>query len=292
MFKGSNTALITPFKDGVLDEGALEALVARQIDAGTHGLVPCGTTGEAPCLAKDEHLRAIEITVKTARGKVPVIAGCGSNSTAQTTDLCRRAEKLGVDAFLIVCPYYNRPSQEGLFLHFKAVSDATGLPVIIYNIPGRTGVDMSVETMARLFEACKTITGVKDATGNTDRVPLLKQMLGDDFIQLCGDDILALEFNRKGGRGCISVTSNIAPDLCAEFQNLCLAGDFNAAGKIHDRLAPLHKGLFVETNPVPVKYAASLLALCSADVRLPLAPLGKASEEKVREAMHAAGLEF
>lgn len=292
MFKGSNTALVTPFREEGIDEVALEEMVVRQIDAGTHGLVPCGTTGESPCLGRNEHLRVIEVTVKSTQGKVPVIAGCGSNSTSQTIDLCQRAEKLGVNAFLIVCPYYNRPSQQGLFLHFKAIAKATGLPIIIYNIPGRTAVDMSAQTMARLYEACDNIVGVKDATGGVTRVAETTRLLGPEFIQLCGDDILALEFNKLGGVGCISVTSNIAPKICADFQNLCLSGDFAAAGKIHTQLEPLNKGLFVETNPVPVKYAASLLGLCQPDVRLPLAPLSGASKAVVEKAMKASGLEF
>lgn len=292
MFKGSITALVTPFKDGALDEAALEAMVARQVEGGIHGLVPCGTTGESPTLVKDEHLRVIEITVKAAAGRVPVIAGCGSNSTAQTIDLCRRAEKLGPDGFLIVCPYYNKPSQEGLYLHFKAVAGATGLPIVIYNIPGRTAVDMSPETMARLFEDCKNIVAVKDATGDLERPLRQKELMGDDFIQLSGDDITALAFNRRGGRGCISVTSNIAPRECARFQALCLQGDFDGAAKIHETLTPLHKDLFIETNPVPVKYAAHLLGLCAPDVRLPLAPLAGPSKARVKAALKAAGIKI
>ncbi len=282
--------MVTPFRGGSLDEAALEKMVIRQIGNGTHGLVPCGTTGESPTLARDEHLRVIEITIKNTQGKVPVIAGCGSNSTSQTIDLCQRAEKLGVDAFLIVCPYYNRPTQEGLFLHFQAVASSTGLPIIIYNIPGRTAVDMSVETMARLNEACENIVGVKDATGSVDRVEETSEVLGADFIQLCGDDILALEFNKKGGSGCVSVTANLVPRMCADFQNLCLEGDFESAAAIHRILEPLHKNLFVETNPVPVKYAASRLGLCLPDVRLPLAPLAEASKKIVEAAIKASGL--
>lgn len=291
MFKGSNTALITPFKDGALDEQAFQRLVQRQVDAGSHGLVPAGTTGEAPTLSKPEHQSLIELSVEAA-GKIPVIAGCGTNSTEKTTQLCRQAEKAGATGLLIVTPYYNRPSQEGLYLHFKAVAGATGLPIIIYNIPGRTAVDMSAQTMARLYEDCKNIVGVKDATGGLERIGETTRVLGPDFIQLCGDDILALDFSKKGGAGCISVTANIVPKACADFQNLCLSGDFVAAEKIHKKLEPLHKGLFVETNPVPVKYAAHLLGLCQADVRLPLAPLNEASKAVVKNAMKDAGLEF
>lgn len=289
MFKGSNTALITPFKDGVIDERAFQALVQRQVEAGSHGLVPAGTTGEAPTLSPAEHKRVIELSVECA-GKIPVIAGCGTNSTEKTIALCRQAEKAGAKGLLIVTPYYNRPSQEGLFLHFQAVAGATSLPILIYNIPGRTAIDMTVETMARLYENCKNIVGVKDATGGLDRIEETTKVLGHDFIQLCGDDILALDFNKKGGAGCVSVTSNLAPQMCADFQNLCLDGEFESAAAIHRILEPLHKGLFVETNPVPVKYAASLLGLCDEEVRLPLAPLTEKSKLVVVNAMKASGL--
>lgn len=291
MFKGSITALITPFKDGALDERAFQRLVVRQIEAGTHGLVPAGTTGEAPTLNKAEHKRLIELCVEAA-GKTPVIAGCGTNSTAKTIELCRQAEKAGATGLLIVTPYYNRPSQEGLYLHFKAVAGATGLPIIIYNIPGRTAVDMTVQTMARLYETCKNIVGVKDATGGVTRIDETTRALGPEFIQLCGDDILALDFAKKGGVGCVSVTSNIAPKVCADFQNLCLSGNFEAAEEIHGKLEVLHRDLFVETNPVPVKYAAHLLGLCRAEVRLPLAPLSGASKQTVEKALKASGLDF
>ncbi len=265
-------------------------MIVRQIEGGSHGLVPCGTTGEAPCLVREEHLKVMEVTVKAAAGKIPVIAGCGSNSTRQTIDLCQRAEKLGVDGLLIVCPYYNRPTQEGLFLHFQAVAAVTALPIIIYNIPGRTAVDMTTETMARLYQACDNIVGVKDATGDLGRIEDQTRVLGSEFVQLCGDDILALDFAKKGGVGCISVTSNIAPKACADFQNLCLEGDFEGAKVIHDKLVDIHQNLFIETNPVPVKYAAHLLGLCQPDVRLPLAPLSAASKKTVEGALKAAGL--
>jgi len=289
-FKGSITALITPFTDVGVDERAFSALVERQVAAGTHGLVPCGTTGETPTLSTAERKRLIEMTVEGAAGKIPVISGCGTNSTEETIHLAKQAEAAGSDALLVVTPYYNKPSQEGLFLHYQAVAASTGLPIIIYNIPGRTAVDMSVETMARLFKACKNIVGVKDATGDLNRIGEQKKALGDDFIQLSGDDITALECNQRGGIGCVSVTGNVAPGLCAEFQNLCGAGDLEGAKAIHERLTPLHKHLFVETNPVPVKYAMSLLGLCDARVRLPLAPLSAASEKIVQGAMADAGL--
>lgn len=288
-FEGSITALVTPFAGTGIDEEAFSALVARQVEAGAHGLVPCGTTGEAPTLSLAEHKRVIELSVEGAGGKIPVISGCGTNSTEKTISLVKQAEKVGSDALLVVTPYFNRPSQEGLFLHYKAVAASTGLAIIIYNIPGRTSVDMSIETMARLYEACENIVGVKDATGDLSRITEQKKVLGDDFIQLSGDDITAFECNERGGVGCISVTANVAPTQCAQFQRLCRAGDMAAAGKIYQRLMPLNKHLFVETNPVPVKYALSLLGLCRADVRLPLAPLSSGSEEIVRAALADTG---
>ena len=290
MFKGSITALITPFAGGKVDETRFQDLVARQVAGGSQGVVPCGTTGEAPCLTLDEHERVVALTVEAVAGRIPVIVGAGTNCTEKTIALVRRSEAAGADGLLIVIPYYNKPSQEGLFQHFKAVAGATGLPLLIYNIPGRSAVDMTPETMARLNEACPTIIGVKDATGDLGRVEAQKKALGDDFVQLSGDDINALEFAKRGGKGCVSVTANLAPEALSKFQNLCLGGDFEEAAIIHERLTPLHQDLFVETNPVPVKYAASLLGLCRPDVRLPLAPLQETSREVVETALKKTGL--
>jgi len=290
MFTGCGTALVTPFRsDQSLDEKTLRALVRRQIDAGIHFLVPCGTTGESPTLTHAEHLRVVEITLEEAKGRVPVIAGAGSNSTAEAVAFAKHAEKVGADAVLIVTPYYNKPTQEGLYQHFKAVNDAVGIPIIIYNIPGRSIIDMSVETMARLYEL-KNIAGVKDATANMARASQQRQVLGPDFIQLSGEDATALGFMAHGGHGCISVTSNVAPRLCAEMQNACLNGDYASALKVQDRLMPLHTNLFIETNPTPVKYAASLLGLMEDTVRLPLVPASAGAKQAVRSAMVHAGL--
>jgi 4-hydroxy-tetrahydrodipicolinate synthase len=289
MFRGSFTALVTPFKNGGLDERAFRDLVDWQIGEGTDGLVPVGTTGESPTLSHEEHHRVVEWCVEQAKGRVPVIAGAGSNSTAEAIDLSRHAEKAGADAVLIVTPYYNKPTQEGLYRHFKAINDAIGIPILIYNIPGRSVVDMSVETMQRL-SALKNIKGVKDATAKVERVSLQRAAMGEGFIQLSGEDATALGFMAHGGQGCISVTSNVAPRLCAEFQDSCLAGDYNKALKIQDRLMPLHVNLFIETNPAPAKYALSLLGKCSEACRLPLAPLAEASKRAVRDAMIHAGL--
>lgn len=288
-FQGSITALITPFKGGEVDTDAFRRLVEWQIDQGTHGLVPCGTTGESPTLDHDEHKRVVELCIETAAGRVPVIAGTGSNSTAEAIELTRHAKTAGADAALLVTPYYNKPTQEGLYLHFKAVADSADIPIVIYNIPGRSVVDMSVATMARLFKL-KNIVGVKDATANMARVSQQRAELGKDFIQLSGEDATALGFMAHGGQGCISVTANVAPALCSEFQLACLAGNFRLALQLQDRLMPLHDALFVESNPAPVKYAASRLGLCSADTRLPLAPLAPASQKKVEDALSAAGL--
>jgi 4-hydroxy-tetrahydrodipicolinate synthase len=288
-FKGSITALITPFKGGKLDAGAFEKLVEWQIDQGTHGLVPCGTTGESPTLTHDEHKRVIELCVEASAGRVPVIAGTGSNSTAEAVELTRHAKTAGADGVLVVTPYYNKPTQEGLYLHFKAINDCTDIPILIYNIPGRSVVDMSVDTMARLFKL-KNIVGVKDATANLARVSQQRAKLGKEFIQLSGEDATALGFMAHGGQGCISVTANVAPALCAEFQLACLAGNFRLALQLQDRLMPLHDALFVESNPSPVKYAAMKLGLCSDETRLPLAPLMSASRTKVDEALSAVGL--
>jgi 4-hydroxy-tetrahydrodipicolinate synthase len=287
--KGSITALVTPFRDGSLDEEALRALVTWQIESGTHGLVPVGTTGESPTLTHAEHMKVVEICIEEARGRVPVIAGAGSNATAEAIAFARHAESAGADAILVVTPYYNKPTQEGLFQHFRAINDAVGIPIIIYNIPGRSVVDMSVETMKRLYEL-DNIAGVKDATANPARLSLQRQAMGEDFVQLSGEDATALAFMAHGGHGCISVTSNVAPRLCSEMQEACLAGDYRGALAIHDRLMPLHTNLFIETNPSPAKYALSALGRMSEEVRLPMVPIGEASREAVRSAMVHAGL--
>ncbi|WP_262029927.1 4-hydroxy-tetrahydrodipicolinate synthase [Microvirga sp. Mcv34] len=288
-FKGSITALVTPFKDGAVDEAAFRSFINWQIQEGTSGLVPVGTTGESPTLSHAEHERVVEICVQETKGRVPVIAGAGSNSTAEAVSFSRHAEKVGADAVLIVTPYYNKPTQEGLYQHFKAINDAIGIPIFIYNIPGRSIIDMSVETMARLYEL-KNIVGVKDATANMARASLQRQVLGTDFIQLSGEDATALGFMAHGGHGCISVTSNVAPRLCAEMQSACLKGDYASALKVQDRLMPLHTNLFIETNPTPVKYAASLLGLMEDHVRLPLVPASENAKQAVRSAMVHAGL--
>lgn len=288
-FKGSITALVTPFKDDAVDEAAFRSFINWQIEHGTHGLVPVGTTGESPTLSHKEHERVVEICVDEAKGRVPVIAGAGSNSTAEAIGFSRHAEKVGADAVLIVTPYYNKPTQEGLYQHFKAINDAIGIPIIIYNIPGRSVIDMSVETMARLYEL-KNIVGVKDATANMARASLQRQAMGPDFIQLSGEDATALGFMAHGGHGCISVTANVAPRLCADMQAACMKGDFATALKIQDRLMPLHESLFIETNPSPVKYAVSVLGLMHDTVRLPMIPVTKGTKETVRKAMTHAGL--
>jgi 4-hydroxy-tetrahydrodipicolinate synthase len=288
-FKGSFTALVTPFKNGGLDEAAFRGLVDWQIAEGTSGLVPVGTTGESPTVSHDEHKQVVEWCVEQAKGRVPVIAGAGSNSTKEAIELAQHAEKAGASAVLVVTPYYNKPTQEGMYQHFKAINDAIGIPIIIYNIPPRSVIDMSVETMARLYEL-KNITGVKDATANVLRVSQQRAAMGPDFNQLSGEDGTALGFMAHGGHGCISVTSNVAPRLCAEFQAACLKGDYAAAIKVQDKLLPLHQHLFVETNPSPAKYALSVLGKCSDAVRLPMVPLSDKSKAIVREAMTHAGL--
>lgn len=289
MFKGSITALITPFKNGQLDEEALRKFVEWQIAEGTHGLVPTGTTGESPTLNFDEHKRVIEITVETARGRIPVIAGTGSNATDEAIELSTYAESVGADGLLIVNPYYNKPSQEGLYQHFKAIDDKVGIPIVIYNIPGRTNVDMSVANMARVFEL-KNVCGVKDATANLARVSQQRDAMGPEFNQLSGEDATALGFMAHGGHGCISVASNIAPRLCADLQNACMKGDFAAALKLQDRLMPLFDAMFVETNPGPVKYAASRLGLCTPDMRLPLVPVTEQTKKVVDAVLKKVGL--
>jgi 4-hydroxy-tetrahydrodipicolinate synthase len=288
-FRGSFTALVTPFKNGGVDEAAFRGLVEWQIAEGTNGLVPVGTTGESPTLSHDEHMRVVEWCVDQASKRVPVIAGAGSNSTREAIEFSQHAEKVGADAVLIVTPYYNKPTQEGLYQHFKAINDAIGIPIVIYNIPARSVIDMSVDTMARLFEL-KNVAGVKDATANVVRVSQQRAAMGADFNQLSGEDASALGFMAHGGHGCISVTSNVAPRLCAEFQSACLRGDYAAALTLQDKLMPLHNNLFIETNPAPAKYALSLLGKCSDSVRLPMVPVNEKTRAAVREAMVHAGL--
>jgi 4-hydroxy-tetrahydrodipicolinate synthase len=280
---------VTPFRDGAVDEEAFRAFVNWQIEEGSHGLVPVGTTGESPTLSHDEHKRVVEWCIEEARGRVPVIAGAGSNNTSEAIDLARHAEKAGADAVLVVTPYYNKPTQEGLYQHYRAINDAIGLPIFIYNIPGRSVIDMSVATMKRLYEL-KNIAGVKDATANMARASQQRQEIGPDFIQLSGEDATALGFNAHGGVGCISVTSNVAPRLCAEFQAACLAKDYGKALGLQDRLMPLDTALFIETNPSPVKYALSVLGRMSDDCRLPLVKVTPDTRAAVEQAMIHAGL--
>ncbi len=289
MFRGSFTALITPFKDGQLDEESFQKFVEWQIEQGTHGLVPVGTTGESPTLTHDEHKKVIKLCIEVSNGRVPVIAGAGSNSTAEAIELTQYAQKAGADAALVVTPYYNKPTQEGLYQHFKALNDNSDIPIFIYNIPGRSVIDMSVETMARLFEL-PGIIGVKDATGDLNRVSLQRAAMGPDFIQLSGEDGTALGFNAHGGVGCISVASNIAPKLCSEFQEATLAGDYVKAIELQDRLMPLHTSLFIEANPGPAKYAAQRLGLCSDEIRLPLVTITDNCRQEVDKALTHAGL--
>jgi 4-hydroxy-tetrahydrodipicolinate synthase len=288
-FRGSFTALVTPFANGAVDERVLRDLVDWQIAEGTNGLVPVGTTGESPTLSHEEHGRVVEWCIEQTKGRVPVIAGAGSNSTAEAIEFARHAEKSGADAVLVVTPYYNKPTQEGLYQHFKAINDAVGISIIIYNIPARSVIDMSVETMQRLFEL-DNIAGVKDATANVVRVSQQRAAMGEGFNQLSGEDASALGFMAHGGHGCISVTANVAPRLCAEFQNACLRGDYATALKLQDKLMPLHMGLFLETNPAPAKYALSVLGKCADTVRLPMVRLAEKTKAAVREAMVHAGL--
>ncbi|KWT72013.1 Dihydrodipicolinate synthase [Hyphomicrobium sulfonivorans] len=289
MFKGSFTALITPFKNGQVDEAALARFVDWQISEGTHGLVPVGTTGESPTLSHDEHKRVVEVTIAAAKKRATVIAGAGSNATSEAIDFAKHAQQAGADAVLVVTPYYNKPTQEGLYQHFKAINDAIDIPIFIYNIPGRSVVDMSIETMARCYEL-KNVVGLKDATANLARPAQQRVALGRDFIQLSGEDATALGFIAHGGVGCISVASNIAPRLCSELQNACLAGDFKKALEIQDRLMPLFDAMFCEANPGPVKYAAYRLGLCEPDTRLPLVPISEASKRIVDAALAQVGL--
>ena len=293
MFKGSNVALITPFKNDKLDEEAYIKLIHFHIDNGTNGLVPAGTTGESPTLSHSEHQKVIDLCVRESNGKIPVIAGTGSNSTDEAISLTQHAEKAGADGALIVTPYYNKPTQEGLYQHYKAINDSSGLPIIIYNIPGRSVIDMSVDTMARLFEL-KNIVGVKDATGDLNRVDQQLKKMGKDFIQLTGNDDNALEFNKRGGIGAISVTANIAPKLCSDFQKTSNDKDNDTsqkeAVKLDSILQPIHHSMFVESNPSPVKYAAKLLGLCEDDVRLPLVKVTNKTQDIVKKALSSAKL--
>ena len=292
MFKGSNVALITPFKNNKLDVDNYIKLINFHLENGTNGLVPAGTTGESPTLSHDEHQKVIQLCVSETKGKVPVIAGTGSNSTEEAISLSKHAEKAGANGILIVTPYYNKPTQEGLYQHYKSINDNCGLPIIIYNIPSRSVVDMSVDTMARLFEL-KNIVGVKDATGDLSRVDQQKAKMGNEFIQLTGNDDNAFEFNKRGGVGSISVTANIAPKLCSEFQKFSKSNsdnEFKEAQRLDQMLQPLHKTLFIESNPSPVKYAAKLLGLCGDDVRLPLVKITTNSQEEVKKALSSAQL--
>ena len=289
MFRGSIPALITPFKDGALDEATYVRFIEWQIAQGSHGLVPVGTTGESPTLSHDEHKRAVEICVATANKRVPVIAGAGSNSTAEAIELAQHAKHIGADAVLVVMPYYNKPTQEGLYQHFKAINDAVDIPIVLYNVPSRTVSDMQVETMARCAKL-KNVVGVKDATANMARASLQRGACGEDFVMLSGEDATALGFNAHGGIGCISVTANVAPALCAQFQEACLKGDYGLALSIQDRLMPLHDALFVETSPGPVKYAASKLGFGDGFVRLPMVTVSDATCKIVDAAMAHAGL--
>ena len=289
MFRGSITALITPFKKGKVDEQAFQDFVNWQIDQGTHGLVPCGTTGESPTLTHDEHHRVVEMTVEAANGRVPVIAGTGSNSTAEAIELTKRAKKSGAAAALIVTPYYNKPTQDGLILHYLSIANAVDLPIIIYNIPGRSVVDMSIETMEKLAEH-ENIVGVKDATNDLARPAKLRLSLGEEFCQLSGEDGTAVPFLAQGGVGCISVTANVAPRLCAQLQDAWHLGAYDDVFRVRDILTPLHEAMFLETNPAPVKFAASLLGKCEPDVRAPLSPLRVKTKGLIEEAMRDAGL--
>ncbi len=292
MFKGSNVALITPFKNNGLDEEAYIKLIHFHIDNGTNGLVPAGTTGESPTLSHDEHQRVIDLCIKESNGKIPVIAGTGSNSTEEAISLTTHAEKAGANGALIVTPYYNKPTQEGLYQHYKAINDKCGIPIIIYNIPGRSVIDMSVDTMARLYEL-KNIVGVKDATGDLDRVDQTLKKMGKDFIQLTGNDDNAFEFNKRGGVGTISVTANIAPKLCSDFQKFSKSdtdNEMKEAERLDKILQPVHHSMFVESNPSPVKYAAKLLGLCDDNVRLPLVKVTDTTKEIVKKALQSAKL--
>ncbi len=288
-FHGSMPALVTPFKDGKIDEQAFRALIDLQITAGSHGLVPVGTTGESPTLSLDEHRRAVAICIDEARGRVPVIAGAGSNNTHEAVEMARHAEQAGADAVLVVTPYYNKPTQEGLYQHFRAVNDAIGIPIIIYNIPPRSVIDMSVDTMKRLYEL-KNVVGVKDATGDVGRISRQRHAMGAEFIQLSGEDMTALACMAAGAAGCISVVANVAPALCAELMEYALKGDFAHALRIQDKLTPLHAAIFAEPGVCGAKYALSLLGQARNEVRLPLVPIGASTELQIRRAMVHAGV--
>ena len=287
--RGSMTALITPFRDGKVDDKCYQDFVAWQIKEGTDAVIPCGTTGESPTLSHDEHHHVVELCIEVAKGKVPVIAGCGSNATEEAISLTHHAERAGADAALHVVPYYNKPTQEGLYQHFKAIHDATQLPILLYNVPARTVTSISIETQARLA-ALPRIVGVKDATGDIVRPVQTRLTCGADFIQLTGEDANILPFLAQGGHGCISVTSNIAPSLCKQLQQAWAKGDLATAQRINDLLSPLHAAMFCETSPGPVKYAASLMGLCRYELRLPLVPISKASEKIVEDALAQVGL--
>ena len=292
MLKGSNVALITPFKNNKIDVEAYIKLIEFHLKNGTNGLVPAGTTGESPTLSHEEHQQVIELCIRVSKGKIPVVAGTGSNSTKEAISLTKHAEKAGADGALIVTPYYNKPTQEGLYQHYKAINDACGIPIIIYNIPSRSVIDMSVDTMARLFEL-SNIVGVKDATGILNRVDEQKKKMGNDFIQLTGNDDNAFEFNKRGGVGAISVTANIAPKLCSDFQKFSNSKSDNEkkeAERIDKILQPVHKSMFIESNPSPVKHAAKLLNLCSDEVRLPLVKVTESTKESVKKALISANL--
>ena len=286
MLKGSIVALITPFQNNTLNEDVYRKLIHYHLKNGTNGIVPGGTTGESPTLSHDEHKKIIKIAVNECNGKIPVIAGTGSNSTSEAVDLSKYAEKAGSDALLVVTPYYNKPTQEGLYQHYKKINDNVGIPIIIYNIPSRSVIDMSVETMTRLYEL-KNIAGVKDATGDLNRVDQQLKSMGKEFVQLTGNDDNALEFNKRGGVGSISVTANIAAKLCSDFQKSCVNG-FKDSDKLDKILQPLHSAMFIESNPSPVKYAASLLGMCDPDVRLPLVQVKEENKKKISEALKAA----
>jgi len=287
--RGSIPALITPMKDGRVDEAAFRKLVNWQIEQGSHGLVPCGTTGESPTLSHEEHMRVVEICVEEARGRVPVIAGAGSNATAEAISLTRHAKEVGADAVLSVTGYYNKPSQEGLFRHYAAIAEAVDIPILVYNIPGRAVIEISVETMGRLAKLSKVI-GVKDATANLARPIRERIACGHDWRMLSGEDSTTLGYMVQGGHGCISVTANVAPRLCADFQDACMQSAWDTALALQERMMPLHDALFVEPSPAPVKYAGSLLGICSDEVRLPLVPASDAARQKVKTAMAVAGL--
>ncbi len=292
MFKGSNVALITPFKENKLDIESYIKIIHFHLENGTNGLVPAGTTGESPTLSHEEHEKVIELCIKESNGRIPVIAGTGSNSTEEAISLTKHAEKVGANGALVVTPYYNKPTQEGLYQHYKAINDNTSLPIIIYNIPSRCVIDMSVDTMAKLFEL-KNIVGVKDATGDLNRLDETLKKLGPEFVQLTGEDGLAFKFNKRGGVGIISVTANIAPKLCSDMQKLSksdLDNDIKKAERIDQLLQPLHKSLFIESNPAPVKYAAKLLGLCGDQIRLPLVNIKQTTQEEVKKALVSAKL--